>query len=88
MTARDPAPPAGRAVTLATLRQGCVYRAPSGRLCTLLPVPARGPGSGGTWFAFAYLDSTWVPPLHRLVLQPDAFRLSAQNVPLLREVRA
>ena len=87
MTARYSALPAGRAVSLATLRQGRAYRAPSGRLCALLPAPARGPGSGGTWFAFAYLDSTWVPPLHRLV-QADAFRLSAENVALLREVGA
>lgn len=89
MNARQTINP-GRAVSLGTLQVGAVYRAPSGRLCTLLPKVKRGaiwmpPSTDQRSFAFAYLARPWVPPLTELLVA-ESFVLAPGNVALLREV--
>lgn len=61
------------AVPPTPLRVGAVYLSPRGKLCTLLPPPARGPGSDGTVLQFAYLRRDG----HRSV--EDGFSLSVAN---------
>ena len=85
MNARVPAATRGQAVGVGTLAAGRVYRAPSGRLCCLVPPPKAGPASNGDFFKFAYLATGYVPPPAAL-LGLDAFHLSHRNLHLLREV--
>jgi len=74
-------------VSLGTLTTGRLYRAPSGRLCCLVPPPKSGPGSKGGYFRFAYVPGPLVPGL-RALSGLEAFTLAPSNVGLLREVGA
>lgn len=75
-------PPKLMPVKVAELRLDAVYVSPSGRLCRLAPQPKHGPGSTGASYLFDYL-----PAPGRGLLDADSFRLTRQNVGLLREVR-
>lgn len=70
-------------VKVADLRLDATYVTPSGRLCRLALPPKSGPGSNGLSFLFDYLPAAGSQAL----VEPDGFRLSRENVPLLRQVR-
>lgn len=63
------------------VREGEVYIAPSGRLCMLMPRPARGIGSDGDTLIFAYL-SRGRPS------KEDGFNLSRVNIGCLQKLTA
>lgn len=73
----------GRGVTVASLSLHATYQAPSGRLCRLVRrFGEPEPGSMSDSFSFQYTDCPDTE-YHR---EREGFRLTAANVPMLREV--
>ena len=81
-------------VSVAELRLGATYVAPSGRLCRLAPPGRTEPASDGRTFVFEYLDA---PPQAARgfavgrhpsgAWERESFCLARTNVRVLREVR-
>ena len=72
----------GQAATPAVLDLTTLYRAPSGRLCKLLPRPASLRGPIGAYYTFRYVD-TPAPGSRR---RPEDFHLARQAIHLLQVV--
>ena len=76
-------PPKLVPVKVADLRLDATYVAPSGRMCRLAPPPKKGEGwASGTSYLFDYVTGPG-----RGLLDADGFRLTRENIGLLREVR-
>lgn len=80
-------------VSVAELRLGATYVAPSGRLCRLAPPGRTEPAFDGRSFVFEYLDAPPQPPrgfaraAKRGAWERESFSLARTNVGVLREVR-